>query len=57
MKILVREINYKEVDVPVDTTKCDVANMIQSNEVIVGDTTDTEYEVKFPESKNWEELF
>ena len=57
MKILVREINYKEIEVPNDVTRFDVENMIQNCEVVIGDTTDTEYEVKFPESENWEELF
>ena len=57
MKILVREINYKEIEVPNGVTRFDVENMIQNCEVVTGDTTDTEYEVKFPESENWEELF
>lgn len=57
MKILVREINYKEIEVPNDVTRFDVENMIQNCEVVIGDTTDTEYEVKFPESENWKELF
>lgn len=57
MKILVREINYKEIEVSNGVTKFDVENMIQNCEVVTGDTTDTEYEVKFPESENWEELF
>lgn len=57
MKILVREINYKEIEVPNDVTRFDVENMIQNCEVVIGDTTDTQYEVKFPESENWEELF
>lgn len=57
MKILVREINYKEIEVPNDVTRFDVENMIQNCEVVISDTTDIEYEVKFPESENWEELF
>lgn len=57
MKILVREINYKEIEVPNDVTRFDVENIIQNCEVAISDTTDTEYEVKFPESENWEELF
>lgn len=48
MKILVREINYKEIEVPNDVTRFDVENMIQNCEVVISDTTDTEYEVKFP---------
>lgn len=46
MKILVKEINYKEIEVPNDITRFDVENMIQNCEVVIGDTTDTEYEVK-----------
>lgn len=57
MKILVREINYKEIEVPNDVTRFDVENMIQNCEVAIVDTIDTQYEVKFPESENWEELF
>ena len=30
MKILVREINYKEIEVPNDVTRSDVENMIQN---------------------------
>lgn len=55
MKIIVKETNYKIVEVPDDTTLCDIERMIQSCEVIIGDTTDTEYSVKFPD-KEWEAL-
>lgn len=54
MKIIIREINYKEVDVPIDTTIFDVENMIRNNDVVVGDTLAADYEVKFPESEKWE---
>lgn len=54
MKIIVREINYKEIDVPIDTTVFDVEDMIRNGDVIVGDTIDAEYHVKFPESNDWE---
>lgn len=57
MKILVREINYKVIDVPKDVTQFDIERMIQDCEVIVGDTTDTDYQVKFPESEDWITLF
>ena len=54
MKIIIREINYKEVEVPIDTTIFDVEDMIKNGEVIVGDTVDSEYSVKFPESEDYE---
>ena len=57
MKILVREINYKTVEVPNDFTKYDVEDMIQDGEIVIGDTTDTEYQVKFPGRRSWEPLF
>ena len=54
MKVIIREINYKEVDVPINTTIFDVEDMIRNGEVVVGDTVDSEYSVKFPESKDYE---
>ena len=54
MKVIIREINYKEVDVPIDTTIFDIEDMIRNGDVIVGDTLDAEYSVKFPGSKDYE---
>ena len=54
MKVIIREINYKEVDVPIDTTIFDIEDMIRNGDVVVGDTLDSEYSVKFPESKDYE---
>ena len=54
MKVIIREINYKEVDVPINTTIFDVEEMIRNGEVVVGDTVDSEYSVKFPESEDYE---
>ena len=54
MKIIIREINYKEVDVPIDTIIFDVEDMIRNGEVVVGDTLDSEYSVKLPESEDYE---
>ena len=54
MKVIIREINYKEVDLPINTTIFDVEDMIRNGEVVVGDTVDSEYSVKFPESEDYE---
>ena len=54
MKVVIREINYREVDVPIDTTIFDIEDMIRNGEVVVGDTLDSEYSVKFPESEDYE---
>ena len=54
MKIIIRESNYKEVEVPIDTTIFDIEDMIRNGEVVVGDTVDSEYSVKFPESEEYE---
>ena len=54
MKVIIREINYKEVDVPIDTTIFDIEDMIRNGDVIVGDTLDAENSVKFPESEDYE---
>lgn len=54
MKVIIREINYKEVDVPIDATIFDIEDMIRNGDVVVGDTLDSEYSVKFPESEDYE---
>ena len=54
MKVIIREINYKEVDVPIDTTIFDIEDMIRNGDDVVGDTLDSESSVKFPESKDYE---
>lgn len=53
MQVTIREINYKTVEVPDDYTVDDIANMIQNCEVVVGDTTDSEYECRFSRNDNW----
>ena len=57
MKVIIREINYKEVDVPIDTTIFDIEDMIRNGDVVVGDTLDSEYSVKFPESEDYEYVY
>lgn len=63
MKICIREINYKEVTVPDNTTREDIEAMIRNTDVVVGDTTDSEYSYEvFDEQTEefdgkWRELF
>lgn len=53
MKIILREIIYKEIEVPNDATIFDIEDMIK-NDNVVGDTLDASYSVKFPESEDYE---
>lgn len=63
MKINIREINYKEITVPDDITREGIEAMIRNTDVVVGDTTDSEYsyEVFDPRTEEydgkWRELF
>ena len=63
MKINVREINYKEIEVPDSYTREDIEEMIRRTDYVIGDTTDTEYSYeKFDERTEeydgkWRELF
>lgn len=63
MKICIREINYKEVTVPDDTTREDIEAMIYNSDVVVGDTTSSEYSYEVFNERTeeydgkWRELF
>ena len=56
MRIVIREINYREVEVPDNTTIDDVEDMIREGDIIVGDTVDLDYSVLFPDKKQYEHV-
>lgn len=56
MRIVIREINYREVEVPDNTTIDDVEDMIREGDIIVGDTVDSDYSVLFPDKKQYEHV-
>ena len=56
MRIVIREINYREVEVPDNTTIDDVEDMIREGDIIVGDTVDSDYSVLFPNKKQYEHV-
>ena len=56
MGIVIREINYREVEVPDNTTIDDVEDMIREGDIIVGDTVDSDYSVLFPDKKQYEHV-
>ena len=56
MRIVIREINYREVEVPDNTTIDDVEDMIREGDIIVGDTIDSDYSVLFPDKKQYEHV-
>ena len=45
MKVIFKEINYKEVEVPDGTSLEELGKMVENYDVIVGDTTEADYEV------------
>lgn len=53
MKVTFRETNYKTVEVPEGTTTEELEKMVQNGDVIVGDTTETEYAVRYENKKAW----
>ena len=56
MKITIREINYKDVEVPHDITDAEIKELIWDGQIIVGDTDATDYEVKYSEADGWHPL-
>ena len=56
MRIVIREINYREVEVPENTTIDDVEDMIREGDIIVGDTVDSDYSVLFLNKKQYEHV-
>lgn len=45
MKVIFKEINYKEVEVPDGTSLEELEKMVENCDLIVGDTTEADYEV------------
>lgn len=56
MKVIVREMRYKTIEVPDDSKSSYLENMIDNKELLFDDRNSC-YEVLLPNSSEWKELF
>jgi len=53
MRIILRETNYKEVEVDDDISLEEISDVVSTGQIVIGDTMDAEYHVSFDKGNTW----